>query len=158
MKAKTAIVDCQAMTADVARRLGLLLRQYGTGHPQWYAELLVAAALQGLIQPTNNPKFDVLTPKYGRVEVKNRIDGTDSTQNRSNFGRYCPSDFDYAAIVILTKDYLIKSGILLPCAAALKLVRPHGHVKWADAYGHCEAIDITARLQKVSGEHDSSSD
>ncbi len=144
--------QCQNDTIDVAKRLGILLRTYHTGHPQWYAELLVAGALQGLIQPTNNPKFDLLTPDYGRVEVKNRVDGTDTTQNRTNFGRYCTGDFDHAAIVILASDYRIKAGILLPCESTLRLVRPHGHVKWEDAATRAEAIDITATLRRVSGE------
>jgi hypothetical protein len=142
----------QEETIDVTQRLGRLLRDYRVGHPQWYAELLVAAALDGETQPTNHPKFDVLAPVYGRVEVKNRVDGTDSTQNRTNFGRYCDGDFDHAAIIVFTPTYLVKCGIILPCTSVLPLVRPHGHVPWANAARHPDAQDITDQLRRVSGE------
>src|SRR5439155_19303211 len=146
---------CRVQTLELAKRLGALLRDFRTGHPQWYAELLVAAALDGVIQSTNNPKFDILTPEFGRVEVKNRVDGTDGVQNRVNFGRYAVDDFDHAAIVILASNYCVKEAILLPCRSTLALVRPHGHVKWSDAAAQEDAVIITEQLQRISCEHNS---
>ena len=85
---------------DATWAVGKLLRNFGCGHPQWYAELLTACALDGIVQVTNNPSFDVLSSEYGRVQVKERVQGTDTTQNRSNFGHYECGDFDWAAVLL----------------------------------------------------------
>lgn len=117
----------------VARMQGELLRDQGCGHPDWYAEMLFAAAFNGQLMPTNNPKYDMRTSRWGTVQVKCRVNGTDSAQNRSNFGRYKPGDFDHAAIVLFESDYRILGAVVLSCSDVLSLVRAAGHVKWTDA-------------------------
>lgn len=136
----------------LARLHGDLLRNHGIGHPQWYAETLVAAAFDGTIERTNSPKLDVRTPQWGRVQVKSRVRGTDGAQNRVNFGKYGVGDFDHAAVVLFAEDYRIVSAVILDCANVLPLVMAAGHVPLANAVAHACAVDIAAALRDVGGE------
>lgn len=138
--------------AHVAKLQGELLREHKVGHPDWYAEMLVCAALDGELATTNNPDFDLQSTEHGKVQVKSRVDGTDTTQNRTNFKKYSPGAFDFAAIVIFESDYRIKGAVLLPMANALELRRAAGHVKWEDAQNHPKAKSISPRLKAISGE------
>ncbi|MET0069968.1 MAG: hypothetical protein ABW096_07980 [Candidatus Thiodiazotropha sp.] len=137
---------------EVARSQGELLREHQVGHPDWYAEMLVCAALDGELALTNNPDFDIKCKSHGTVQVKCRVDGTDTTQNRTNFKRYKPGAFDYAAIVIFESGYRIKGAVTLPLTDAHGLMKKAGHVKWVDASSHPNAICIKAKLVEVSGE------
>lgn len=137
---------------EVARSQGELLREHKVGHPDWYAEMLVCAALDGELALTNNPDYDIRCNALGTVQVKSRVDGTDTTQNRTNFKRYKPGAFDYAAIVIFESDYRVKGSVTLPLDDVLGLMRGWGHVKWADASSHAKAVCIKNKLVEVSGE------
>ena len=135
-----------------ARLQGELLRDQKCGHPDWYAEMLFAAAFDGQLMPTNHPKYDMQTSRWGNVQVKCRVDGTDSTQNRSNFSRYALGDFEHAVIVLFERSYRIRDAIVLACSDVLSLVRAAGHVKWADARGHARAVSVLPELKAVSNE------
>lgn len=102
--------------------------------------------------PTNYPNFDMWTERWGSVQVKCRVDGPDTTQNRANFGGYLQGDFDHACIVLFSKNFTVKGAVVLQCADVLSLVRPAGHVKWTDACNHMRAVSVTAELKKISGE------
>ena len=138
--------------AHVAKLQGELLREHKVGHPDWYAEMLVCAALDGELATTNNPAFDLRNTEHGMVQVKSRVNGTDTTQNRTNFKKYSIGDFDIAAIVIFESDYRIKGAVLLPLADVLELRRAAGHVKWEDAQNHPQAESIARTLRAISGE------
>jgi hypothetical protein len=137
---------------QVAKLQGELLREHHIGHPEWYAEMLVCAALDGQLALTNTPKYDVSCLLYGKVQVKCRVDGTDATQNRTNFGKYKVGDFEHAAIVIFESNYKIKGAVILPETNVLALVRRHGHVTWKDARSNSSARCIAAQLKAISGE------
>lgn len=145
------MLKCEKI-AQVAKLQGELLRQHRVGHPDWYAEMLVCAALDGQLALTNTPNHDISCASHGRVQVKCRVDGTDTTQNRTNFGKYKAGDFEHAAIVIFEDSYRIKGAIILPISDVLAMVRPAGHVKWDDAESHKNAKCIKAQLQAISGE------
>ena len=81
-------MNLQKKIANVAKLQGELLRHHNVGHPDWYAEMLVCAAFNGHLAVTNNPDFDVRCECHGTIQVKCRVDGTDTTQNRTNFARY----------------------------------------------------------------------
>ena len=138
--------------AAVAKLQGELLREHRIGHPDWYAEMLVCAALDGQLAVTNTPNYDITCDSHGRVQVKCRVDGTDTTQNRTNFGRYKIGDFDHAAIVIFERDYKIKGAMILPLADVLMLRRNAGHVKWPDVVASKQAFCIAHQLRVFSGE------
>ena len=131
---------------------GELLREETIGHHDWYAEMLVCSALDGELALTNQPDYDILCSKYGKVQVKSRVDGTDGTQNRTNFKRYGENAFDYAAIIVFESNYKIKGALLIPLKDAHSLMKKAGHVKWSDAINHSNAICIKNRLLKISGE------
>lgn len=137
---------------EVARSQGELLRKHKVGHPDWYAEMLVCAVLDGELALTNNPDYDIKCNSLGTVQVKCRVDGTDTTQNRTNFKRYKPGAFDHAAIVIFESDYRVKGAVTLPLVDVHGLMRAAGHVKWADASSHQNAVCIKQKLIEVSGE------
>jgi len=145
-------VIAEAKLATLARLQGEILRQCGSGHPEWYAETLFAAAYDGVLAPTNHPSFDMRTERWGTVQVKCRVDGTDTTQNRANFKNYRIGDFDHAGIVLFERTFHIKGAVVLPCVDVLSLVRPAGHVKWQDAASHPRAIVVTSQLRAISGE------
>lgn len=136
----------------IAKLQGELLRGSGCGHPEWYAEMLVAAAFDARLMPTNHRHYDLESVTFGRVQVKERVDGTDGKQNRTNFGRYDLGVFDHAAIVLFNSSYSILGAVMIPFPAVFSLVRPHGHVKWADACSHVESIAILDELVAISGE------
>ena len=104
----------------LAKCQGELLRDHKIGHPDWYAEMLICAALDGTLALTNNPKYDVNCKPYGNVQVKCRVNGTDTTQNRTNFKRYNKNSFDYAAVVIFESNYAIKGAKLIPIISIVK--------------------------------------
>jgi hypothetical protein len=145
------MLKCEKV-AHVAKLQGELLREHSIGHPDWYAEMLVCAALDGQLAPTNTRYYDVSCQSYGRVQIKCRVDGTDTTQNRTNFGKYKVNDFEHAAIVIFEKNYKIKGAVILPVLKVLALVRAAGHVKWDDVRRDSSAICIAAKLKSISGE------
>ena len=86
------------------------------------------------------------------MQVKCRVDGTDTKQNRTNFGKYKVDDFEHAAIVIFEDNYEISGAVILPVSDVLAMVRPAGHVKWNDVESHTNAICIKDQLQAISGE------
>ena len=137
---------------EVVRLQGELLRDHKIGHPDWYAEMLVCAALDGELALTNNPNYDIKCKSHGKVQVKSRVNGTDTTQNRTNFKRYKPCAFNYAVIVIFESDYRVKGAITLPLSDAHSLMKKAGHVKWTDASSHENAVCIKEKLQEVSRE------
>jgi len=132
---------------------GELLREEKIGHHDWYAEMLVCSAFDGELALTNQPDYDILcSGTYGKIQVKSRVDGTDTTQNRTNFGKYGVNAFDYAAIVIFESSYNIKGAILIALTDAHKLMKKAGHVKWSDALNHSNAVCIKDKLLQISGE------
>lgn len=139
---------------QATRLQGELLRDHEIGHPQWYAENLIALATCGRIMPTNFKAYDIESPDYGRVQVKCRVDGTDTSydHNRTNFGKYSPDAFDWGAIIIFTPTFHIDGAILLTLGQIRPLVRAAGHVKWVDIRSHDSAVDISDQLRKLSGE------
>jgi len=139
--------------SKVTRLQGELLRDEKIGHPDWYAEMLVCAALDGQLALTNNPDYDINCKKYGKVQVKCRVNGTGGTQNRTNFKRYKEGAFDHAAIVIFESDYRIKGAVILPFSTIVSIIRPAGHVTWQDASTHQNSVDIKSELTEISGEN-----
>lgn len=145
-------MNLRAKITNVVKLQGELLRQHKVGHPDWYAEMLVCAAFDGELALTNNPDFDVQCERYGTIQVKCRVDGTDTNQNRTNFKRYKRGAFDHAAIVIFESNYLLKGAVLIPIIDVLSLRRAAGHVKWGDVKSHDNSICILKDLKSVSGE------
>ena len=140
--------------ADLSARQGDLLRSHRVGHPQWYAENLVCVALSGRLMPTNCKDYDIETPEYGRVQVKCRVDGTDTSydHNRTNFKKYKPNAFDWAAIVIFTPGYRIDGAKLIRVVDLRPLVMAAGHVKWKAVREHTNARCIRDHLRLIAGE------
>ncbi len=140
------------MAVQLRRNTQELLREHHTGHPEWYAEGLVASAFQGVLMTTNHRDYDLTCKRWGSVQVKSRVQGTDKTQNRTNYEKYLPGAFDHVAIILFETDYRLKAAVMLPCADVLSLRKAKGHVKFDDARKHPNAVDIQPDLLAVSGE------
>ena len=138
--------------SQLARLQGEMLRKYKVGHPEWYAEMLVCAAYDGQLALTNCPGHDLTCDRFGRVQVKCRVRGTDGVAHRVNFRKYKPEDFDHAAIVIFEPDFRIMDAVVLPVTDTLGLMRAAGHVSWQPASTHTNAISIREPLVAVSCE------
>ena len=88
-----------------------------------YAELLVAAALKGdLAASVSEKSYDLIAPKWGKVQVKARAVRVPVSASHSQTSPFRSCDFDYAALVMVhIDDYSIHRAVLAP----VELVRTH---------------------------------
>ena len=88
-----------------------------------YAEELFALMLNGKRMGRNNPGFDVLAPRVGRVEVKSRCRtieyrGEDRLHCKNCRGDSC----DFIGAVLFSPDRMVDTALLVPYAQAWKLI------------------------------------
>ena len=62
---------------DEARRLQFVLLLHGEATVDMLGDVLFAATFSGTCTPRGNRGLDVNCPKFGRVEVRSRVLGTD---------------------------------------------------------------------------------
>jgi len=123
------------------------LSEYGIRDTPDYAEVLVAEALEGeRIQSGVNQGYDVLSPRYGRVEVKCRKLPTDGRQEERVDIRNTKADgFDYLAIVVFFPDYSAKGAILVPYSEVWPIIdsRKYRRISYGEACQLESVVDIT---------------
>lgn len=92
-----------------------------------YAEVLVAAALEGeLASSTSEKSYDLIAPKWGKVQVKARAVRIPVSASHAQTSPFRSWDFDFAAFVMVhIDDYSIHRAVLAP----VDLVRSHGQWK-----------------------------
>jgi hypothetical protein len=119
-----------------------------------YAELLVAAALGGdLAASVSEKSYDLITPRWGKVQVKARAVRVPVSASHAQTSPFRSWDFDYAALVMVhIDDYSIHRAVLVP----VELVR--AHAPWRKSVNGCVAymrgpllddpsvVDITAKV------------
>lgn len=127
-----------------ARRL---LDEYRIRGAPDYAEVLVAEAVGGQRVPCGvNQGFDVIAPRYGRIEVKCRQLPTDGRrEDRVDLRGTKADGFDYLAIVIFFPDYTIKGAVLVPYDRVWPIVdgRTYRRISYGEACLLDEAVDIS---------------
>ena len=118
---------------DVPRRilmqqLSLLrerLHEHGIRDASDYAEVLIAEVLRGRRMASGVTKgHDIISPKFGRVEVKCRHQMGD-VEERVEVSSAKEAGFDHLAIVVFRSDFAVKGAIIVPYAAVWKLVQSH---------------------------------
>lgn len=112
-----------------------------------YAEQIVAEALDGQRRSNSVAKgYDVLTPTYGRVEVKFRqLPNDGRVEERVALSNAKEGEFDYLAIVIFQVDFSIRGVVLVPFHEAWPFVEssPYNRISYTQACSCPGAIDIT---------------
>ncbi len=126
-----------------------ILVEHQVGHPEWYAEVLGAAALRGTIAKTNQRNYDIECAS-GKIQVKCRVDGTDGKQNRVNVGKYEHGSFDTLMFILFRNNYRIEGAILLPFNECKRLMKKAGHLGWPDAISSTLSCDITDLIRSIS--------
>lgn len=140
--------------ASEARRLGKLLYEHGEVAISAFAEALFAAAFGGQRRQRGNPGFDIDCPRFGKVEVRARVLGTDGDYPRVTLRKSPDGQFDHLAAVRLDKNLALWKAFILPTLALKPLYdakkQPKGtaHIDWSSFCSDSNAIDITADLKQ----------
>lgn len=140
----------QLMTqlAIVRRRLA----KYRVRDAADYAELLIAGAVHGTRNNNGtNQGFDIISSRYGRIEVKCRclpVDGR--REERIDLRRTKADGFDFLAIVIFFPDFSLRGAVLVPYAKIWPLIdsRQYRRISYVEACQLDGAIDITTKVIK----------
>ncbi|MFT8246464.1 hypothetical protein [Roseomonas sp. BN140053] len=141
--------------ADEARRLQSLLLAHGPLTVDALGETLVAAAFGGARMKRNNADFDVRCPRFGLVEVRSRVLGTDGWLPRLTLRKAPLGVYDHVAALRFALDLSFWRGVILPTAALIPLYEARkqasgiAHIAWNDAVAHSAALDITGELRAV---------
>ena len=97
-------------------------------------ELLVASVTGGEIK--NKTGFDILSPEYGKIEVKSRVLGTDGEWPRVSLGRTNIKEADYVAVLRFSPSYDIAAACMLPIEKVKALYEDYvqskgtAHIPW----------------------------
>ena len=141
---------------DEARRLQALLLAHGPITVDALGETLVAAAFGGTRMKRNNADFDVRCPRFGLVEVRSRVLGTDGWLPRVTLRKAPLGAYDHVAALRFEPDLAFWRGVILPTAALIPLYEARkqtsgvAHIAWNDAVAHPVALDITGELRSVA--------
>lgn len=148
------IVDDAMEMHSVLRNANCMKRYEAISH-NLLSELLVAIAVGGEVVGKNNLGSDVISPKYGRIEVKSRILGTDGPYPRVSLKSSNIDKADYFVAVRWTRDFEFHAAWMLPKSAAATLYaeRKQGsglaHINW-DRWMRAEAaIDLSVAFRNA---------
>lgn len=112
------------------------IKRYDSISHQLLAELVVAIATDGSVVGGNNRGSDVLSPTYGKVEVKSRILGTDGPYPRISLKPHNIEKADWIVAVRWTRQFEFYDAVALPKSAAQGLLENRlvagkaAHVAW----------------------------
>ena len=130
------------------------LAEYAIRGTPDYAEALVADALDGRREPSGvNQGYDVLCPRYGRLEVKCRVLPADGRREERVDLRDTKADgFDYLAIVIFYPDYSVKGAVLIPYSQVWPIVdsRKYRRISYGEAFQLEGAVDVSEPVRAAS--------
>lgn len=153
MKNEYAAADASEMF-NVLRTTECLKRYQEISH-QLLSELLVAIATEGEVVGGNNRGSDVLSPKYGKIEVKSRILGTDGPFPRVSLKTHNLEKADCFVGIRWTRDFQFHAAFMLPKSAVLPLYQARkqanglAHISWDSWKSATGAIDLSGAVRKV---------
>ena len=130
-----------------------VLRRFGEVSAGRYAELMVAKLLDGEI--VNKTGHDILTPLGWKIEVKSRVNGTDSENPRVTLGPTNIREATHVVAVRFTRGYSIHAVKLLPMSAveplyqARKQAKGTAHIPFNDFFNHPEAECLLSRTHSL---------
>lgn len=151
MKSAHAQEDAAEMYSIL--RTAKCIKRYDSISHQLLAELVVAIATNGEVVGGNNRGSDILSPTYGKIEVKSRILGTDGPFPRISLKPHNLDKSDWIAAVRWTRDFEFYDAVALPKAAAEKLFAGRltesraSHVAWQTWISTPGAESFSARVR-----------
>ncbi len=155
MKNQFAAADASEMHTIL--RTAACTKRYQEISHQLMSELLVAIATEGEVVGGNNRGSDILSQKYGKIEVKSRILGTDGQFPRVSLKASNIEKADWFVGIRWTKDFQFHAAYMVPKSAASKLhaERMQGsglaHINWDRWKSAPGAIDLSAAVKAVIG-------
>jgi hypothetical protein len=102
-----------------------------------------------------NKGFDVQCPRFGKVEVRGRVLGTDGHYPRITLRRSPSEGYDHLAAVRFERDFSFWRAIILPAAAlgplyeVNKQKKGSAHISWHTAAESPSTVDISDALRGV---------
>ena len=85
---------------------------------QLLSELLVAIVTEGEVIGSNNRGSDVRSPRYGLIEVKSRILGTDGPYPRVSLKQHNIEKAAWITAVRWQRDFTLYDAVMLPKESA----------------------------------------
>jgi hypothetical protein len=141
--------------ADEARRLMPLLVAHGEVTLHALAEALFAGAFGGVPMKRGNKDFDIQCSRFGAVEVRSRVVGTDGDTPRLTLRR-SPSGYDHVCALRFERDFSVVRAVVLPTAALVPLHAAYkqkkkdiAHIPWTKIEIDPAVIDVTEELIAV---------
>lgn len=125
--------------------------------PDRLSEILTAIATGGEIVGGNSKGYDVISPEYGRIEVKARILGTDGPFPRVSLKASNIDKADLIMAVRWTEKMELHDAIALPKAGAAVLYaakRQGGglaHIAWRDWIAAPDARRFRDEMRRILG-------
>lgn len=155
MKAAHARDDASEMYAIL--RSAKCIARYDCISHQLLAEILIAIATGGEVVGGNNRGSDVVSPGFGKIEVKSRILGTDGPFPRVSLKAHNVEKADWVAAVRWTRAFDFYDAVALPRDAIHPLVEGRlnaaraTHISWRDWTASPEARSLKAQMQAALG-------
>ncbi|MEI5679529.1 MULTISPECIES: hypothetical protein [unclassified Mesorhizobium] len=134
-------------------RTAKCIKRYDSISHQLLAELAVAISTDGEVVGGNNRGSDVLSPTYGKIEVKSRILGTDGPFPRISLKPHNLDKSDWIAAVRWTRDFEFHDAVALPKPAAQNLFAGRltegraAHVAWQTWISTPGAESLASRIR-----------
>ncbi len=130
------------------------LRPYGIESIADFAEFLFASALGGERVGRGKKGHDVIVPKMGRVQVKERrLPADGRKEERLHLKNMECSSCDFLGAVIFENDFGIKKATLVPHKIVWQVILrhpdPERKVRFDLIAGLPGAEDMTERLRKI---------
>lgn len=149
-------------TQDAAEMFGILrtakcIERYDSISHQLLSELLVAIATDGEVVGGNNRGSDVISPQYGKVEVKSRILGTDGEFPRISLKQHNLDKADWFVAVRWTKRFEFYDAVALSKAAVTPLFEGRmaggkvAHTSWKNWLAAPGAVSLADKVNAVIG-------
>ncbi|WP_157775810.1 hypothetical protein [Hartmannibacter diazotrophicus] len=120
------------------------------------AEILTALSTDGKLAEPNRKGFDVISPAYGRIEVKSRVLGTDGAFPRISLSPNKIDGADHFMAVRWDQHSKLCFAIMLPKASILPLYQARlqrsgniAHLHWDDWLAARDAVDFTDQFQEL---------
>lgn len=153
MKNQFAVAD--AIEMHKVLRTAECMKRYDSISHQLLSELLVAIATGGEVVGGNNRGSDVASAKYGKIEVKSRILGTDGPFPRISLKAHNLEKADYFAAIRWERNFEFHAAILLPKSSTLTLYNARkqssglAHISWENWKSAPGAINLSTEFRQA---------
>ncbi|WP_157769994.1 hypothetical protein [Ruegeria profundi] len=136
-------------------RTAKCIRRYDKISHDLLGEILVAAALEGVVEGGNRRGSDIHAPAFGLVEVKSRILGTDGPFPRVSLRPSNIEKADYFVAIRWNRDFSFYDAVMNSKEAVLPLysVKKQGsgvaHISWKDWCSTSGAVSLKERMIQI---------